>query len=224
MSRKYPVTKFRLPPSSSSLSSLLSQSSFVRSISRLIPSRSLPKGLPLEIRVGLRDGCGERRGPRGRLPHSEFGSLLFLLHLRLRLRSFLLPFPSRSRVAEKVPWSIVPHFATPCGMRLVVGMGCGDDYFAALVVFALAGNCLVLLTCSSWDTSDQNAEQHFNRTTFFPLLSVPLKEAQKPAAGGGLVVLYLAGSVPLSILLQCLNQGILYFYHIGILGAGRGSN
>ena len=76
----------------------------------------------------------------------------------------------------------------------------------------LLSRVAVLSTCSSFNTYDQNAEQHFDRAAFSSLLSVPLKEAQKPAAGGGLVVLYLFGSVPLSLLLKWHNWGLFYVF------------
>ena len=158
MSRKYPVTKFRLPPPvrpsapaprPSAFSSVLPSSSsyssqssplrtFLPSISRLIPSllpsRSLSRGRPHEIGARLRDACSERRGPRRLLPPSRnrslvVGSLLFL-HLRLPsfVRSFFHSFlPSRSRVAEKVPWrrgGRFPFFVAEraaCRMRRLLG-------------------------------------------------------------------------------------------------------
>jgi len=147
------------------LHSSVSQSSplrspFVRSISRLIPSRSLSRGRPREIRVGLRDGCIERRGPRWVLPHSEFGSLLFL---HLRSFSFFLRGVEWRKKSPGPPPPIFRRRAA-CGWLFAGVVG---------IIILQPGVICRLLSCACHSLfigsvpQDQNAEQHFNRATSF---------------------------------------------------------
>ena len=169
MSRKYPVTKFRLPhlPPPLSLSLSLSLPTPLSEPSLHLSPNSLPLARFLEGALPrFSPGCVTIAAKGAALTGPSCSAVF---SLSLPPPSFVSsPFSTAESSGGKSPL-VSPHFS----LRRAVGcqQNCWYNYFAALL-FSLSlkrtQHCLVSAACSPNDSRDQNAEQHFILATLFP--------------------------------------------------------